>query len=208
MPMTASDLSVAASERGTGQYSAGEPDDALVIGVALDIPSPWREQLAQARLRFDDPSTPLIPPHITLLPPTTVPAWQCDAVMAHLARVAEDCPPFDMRLRGTATFRPVSPVVFVAVVDGISGCERLERGVRSGVLLRRRQFPYHPNVTVAHDVPDEVLDAAFEELDGFSARFRAESFTVSQQGDDGTWSPLGEFALRGAALGLSRQARV
>ena len=199
---------MAGSDRASVQPLAGAPDDHVVIGVALEIPQPWRDELSEARTRFADPHAPVIPPHITLLPPTSISQWQVDAVTAHLSRVADDCPAFDVRLRGTATFRPVSPVVFIAVVDGISGCERLERGVRSGVLLRRRVFPYHPHVTVAHDVSDELLDEAFEELDGFSARFRAETFSVSTQGADGEWSLLDEFTLRGAALGPARRARV
>ena len=182
--------------------------DSVVLGVAIDIPEPWGTQLVDARERYLDPTQPLIPPHITLLPPTIIPDWQRDSVLAHCARVAEDCPPFDIRLRGTATFRPVSPVVFLSVVEGISGCEQLERGVRSGVLLRRRQFPYHPHVTVAHDVSDDELDRAFEDLDEFSAKFTAESFTVSQLGLDGRWSVIDEFHLRGASLAPLRRSRI
>ena len=182
--------------------------DALVVGVAVVVPEPYRAELAAARGRYDAPDTVPIPPHITLLPPTTIESWQRDAVFAHLARVADDCPPFEVRLRGTATFRPVSPVVFVSLVDGISGCERLERGVRSGVLLRRRPFPYHPHVTVAHDVPDEVLDAAFDDLDTYSARFRVESFTLARLTDSGEWDVLRDFPLRGSPLLAARSSRV
>ena len=39
-----------------------------------------------------------------------------------------------MRLRGTGTFRPVSPVVFVNVAEGISRCELLADAVRRGPL--------------------------------------------------------------------------
>jgi hypothetical protein len=42
--------------------------------------------------------------------------------------------PFEVHLRGSATFRPVSPVVFVPLVRGISECERVEAQVRSGPL--------------------------------------------------------------------------
>ena len=198
--MSASGLFVAVSESASVR-------DPLVVGVAVNVPPPWGEQLAQARARFTDTNAPFVAPHITVLAPTTVPAWQLDSVQAHLARVAEDCPAFDVRLRGTATFRPVSPVVFIAVVEGISGCERLERSVRSGVLLRRRPFPFHPHVTVAHDVSEESLDEAYESLDEFSARFRAESFTLSTQHESGQWTVLADSALRGASLGPARDRR-
>ena len=74
--------------------------------------------------------------------------------------MAEEEQPFDIELRGTGTFRPVSPVVFVQLARGIGGCERLEQRVRPGPLTRDLPFPYHPHVTVAHDVADEALDRA------------------------------------------------
>ena len=74
-----------------------------------------------------------------------------------------------MQLRGTGTFRPVSPVVFVPLVQGIGECERLEARCASGPLDRELPFPYHPHVTVAHDVAHPALDAVYEELAGYEA---------------------------------------
>jgi len=182
-------------------------DQPVVVGVAIDVPPPWRDELAAALRRFSDPGTPCVPPHITVLPPTSVASHQLASVREHVARVAGSCPPFDVRLRGTATFRPVSPVVFISVVEGISGCERLERGMRSGILLRRQRFPYHPHVTVAQEVADDVLDEAYDSLDGFAARFRADTLTLSRQEADGRWAVVEEFELRGAALAPTRVRR-
>ena len=74
-----------------------------------------------------------------------------------------------MRLRGTGTFRPVSPVVFVTVAEGISQCEALADAVRRGPLETDLLFPYHPHVTVAHHLDDDVMDQAFDELAASSA---------------------------------------
>jgi 2'-5' RNA ligase len=177
------------------------------VGVAISVPEPWGSMLKDRRAEYGDPLARAIPTHITLMPPTQVTAAQLPAVQAHLERVSSAGAAFLLRLRGTATFRPVSPVVFVAVVDGIAGCERLERAVRSGVLLRRRRFPYHPHVTVAHDLPDEMLDRAYEELDHVDARFAVDAFTLYLQGPDGVWSPERIFPLRGRPLGHSRSPR-
>jgi 2'-5' RNA ligase len=81
----------------------------------------------------------------------------------------------------------VSPVVFVALSRGISGCEQLQRAVRSGRLERDLEFPYHPHVTVAHDLPDDALDHAYEALSGFEARFTVSSFALYVHGADGVW---------------------
>ena len=46
--------------------------EAKTIGVAIDIPAPWGEQLQNWRAEFGDPMAKAIPPHITLLPPTAL----------------------------------------------------------------------------------------------------------------------------------------
>ena len=74
-------------------------------------------------------------------------------------------------LRGTGTFRPVSPVVFVQVAGGIAECEQLERAIRGGPLHRDLAFHYHPHVTVAHHVDEAAMDRAFEDLAGYTCTF-------------------------------------
>src|SRR5262245_22242681 len=119
------------------------------IGVAIAIPEPWAAELQQHRASFGDPQAGAIPTHITLVPPTEV-GDDLPDVEKHLATIASDHQPFRLRLRGTATFRPVSPVVFIVVTEGISACEMLAASARSGPLAQDLTFPYHPHVTVAH----------------------------------------------------------
>jgi 2'-5' RNA ligase len=99
-----------------------------------------------------------------------------------------------VHLRGSGTFRPVSPVVFVPLVEGISACELLERDVRSGPLSREVKFPYHPHVTVAHEVSEELLDLGFTELAGYDARFHVWGFTLFERGRDEVWRPQRDFS--------------
>ena len=70
---------------------------------------------------------------------------------------------------------------------------RSEAQVRSGPLQRDLKFPYHPHVTVAHDVGDEMLDRAFEELASYNAQFRVWGFTMFEQGRDKVWRPQRDF---------------
>ena len=88
----------------------------------------------------------------------------------------------------------MSPVVFVQLARGIGGCERLEQRVRSGPLARELPFPYHPHVTVAHDVADEALDRAFAELADYSAQFSVWGFSLYEH-VDGVWRPQRDFPL-------------
>ncbi|RJK95276.1 2'-5' RNA ligase family protein [Vallicoccus soli] len=165
------------------------------IGVAIAIPEPWGGDLRRRRADLGDPLAASVPTHVTLLPPTQVDEAALDAVDAHLRRVAAGAAPFDLHLRGAGTFRPVSPVVFVQVARGIGGCERLEEAVRSGPLARSLDFPYHPHVTVAHHLPDDVLDRAYDELGAYDAAFRVERFSLYVHGADEVWRPHRDYPL-------------
>ncbi len=162
------------------------------VGVAVGIPEPYKSQLQEARERYGDPNAADVPPHVTLLPPTLMEGLQLPIVEQHLRKVAASRSPFALRLAGTGTFRPVSPVVFVTVAAGVDQCEQLERAVRGGPVRRRLKFPYHPHVTIAHDVRAELLERALTEMAGFDAEFLVSSFQLFEQVQD-VWRPLEEY---------------
>ena len=172
--------------------------DTAVLGVVVSVPDPWAQLLVEWRGKCGDPQASLVPPHVTLLPPTEVRACDRALISAHLAEVAAAHPPFDMHLSGTGTFRPVSEVVFVAVARGIADCELIATDVRTGPLERPLNFPYHPHVTVAHDVPGDMLDMAYAGLAEVHAEFRVESFTEFEQLPGGSWAVAREYPLTGA----------
>ena len=166
------------------------------IGVAIAIPEPWATDLQAQRASFGDPQASAIPTHITLVPPTDV-GDELDAVEKHLTEVATQQSSFRLRLRGTATFRPVSPVVFIAVSEGISACELLAQAARSGPLEQELTFPYHPHVTVAHHLDEAALDHAYETLADFDCAFEVSDFHHYQHGDAGVWRPATTYPLSG-----------
>jgi 2'-5' RNA ligase len=173
--------------------------ETAVLGVVVSLPEPWAQLLVEWRSKCGDPQASLVPPHVTLLPPTEVPVGDRTAISAHLAAVAAAHAPFDLHLAGTSTFRPVSEVVFVAVVKGMPECERIATDVRRGPLARPLSFPYHPHVTVAHDVPTDMLDMAATGLAELRAEFRVDSFTEFEQLPGGAWGVAREYPLTGAA---------
>ncbi|MGY1834088.1 2'-5' RNA ligase family protein [Blastococcus sp. SYSU DS0510] len=180
-----------------GRLATG-PETA-VLGVIVPVPEPWSALLVDWRTKVGDPQAALVPPHVTLLPPTEVPVADRDAITEHLAAVAAAHPPFDMHLAGTGTFTPVSDVVFVTVARGIGNCELLANDVRQGPLARSLSFPYHPHVTVAHDVPADMLELAYCGLQDLSAEFRVEHFTEFEQSAAGSWVVAREYPLTGPA---------
>lgn len=166
------------------------------IGVALAIPEPWATELQDYRTSVGDLTATQIPTHITLIPPIDVATDDLPAVTEHLTAVAGTMDGFKVHLRGTGTFRPVSPVVFVTLVEGISRCEQLAKAVRRGPLAVDLNFPYHPHVTVAHHLGDAQLDRAFADLAGFECEFTAEAFSLYVHDEGAGWQPSQEFALQ------------
>lgn len=167
------------------------------VGVALPIPEPWGSELQSRRVEYGEQRALYIPTHVTLLPPTSIDVDLVADLRTHLASVAAQIPPFQVILRGTGTFRPVSQVVFVQVAEGVSLCEQLEREVRSGPVERHLEFPYHPHVTVAHDVDEDTLERAFTELADFQCTFVADRFRMYLHHGDEMWHAVDEFDLTG-----------
>jgi len=168
------------------------------IGVAVAIPDPWGQQLQDYRLSLGDETATKIPTHITLVPPTDIAEDLLPAVEAHLTEVAAAMPAYEIHLRGTGTFRPVSPVVFVSLVEGISQTEQLAAAVRNGPLATELEYPFHPHVTIAHHLDEHSLDLAFNDLATFECVFTAGEFHLYRHDEETGWAPDVDFSLRPA----------
>ena len=155
----------------------------VTIGVAVPIPEPFLAELGAYRERFGDPQAHAIVAHITLVPPMAVRDEQhMSAVLGHLGHVTYRLRPFPLVLAGAGTFRPVSPVVFVPLETGEEEVRAIEAVVRRGPLDRALEFPFHPHVTVAHDVEEPWLDEAFDAMDSYRAAFDVASLGLFVQG--------------------------
>ena len=119
-----------------------------------------------------------------------------EGMRGRLERVADKHHPFEVHLRGTATFRPVSPVVFVVLSEGISECELLSESVRVELEAAEPRFPYHPHVTIAHDVSEEALDLAYYTLQDFDARFEVSTCSLYVHDERSGWVRERELELR------------
>jgi 2'-5' RNA ligase len=187
-----------AAQPGPAQPGPAQGGPTTRIGVAIDVPEPWGSALTRRRAEAGDPQAAYTPAHVTLLGPTEVATEALPTVEKHLEAVAAGQRPFAIHLRGTGTFRPVTEVVFVTLVVGISECELLAEAIAAAdEVSRQSRFPYHPHVTVAQDVPAEALDAVFEDLSGFSCKFPVAAFTLFSHGGEGPWRPRRDFPLGG-----------
>lgn len=167
--------------------------ESTTIGVSIAVPEPYGRLLQERRAGFGDPAAYAIPTHITLLPPTEVAIPELPRFGLHLSRVAAGNRSFRMRLDGTDSFRPLSPVVYVRVAEGAVECAALQEAVRSGPVERELQFPYHPHVTVAHGIAEDAMDRARDELATFTASWTAGGFALYEQGADGVWRKLRDY---------------
>ena len=172
------------------------------IGVAIAVPDPWGGWLQEYRSELGDDTASGIPTHVTLLPPFVIDQDDLPKIEQHLAEASAMHHAFGIHLRGTGTFRPVSPVVFVTLAEGISECEQLAFSVRRGPLSADQMFPYHPHVTVAHHLDDDTLDRAFERPRVVRVRLRRRPVLTSTcTGHRAGWVPTRDFALTAAAGG-------
>ena len=175
------------------------PAGTTTIGVAIAVPDPWGAELQAYRTALGDARAAGIPTHVTLVPPQGIAPEDQVVVEQHLTEASATNSAFRIHLRGTGTFRPVSPVVFVTVAEGISACEALAWSVRRGPLDTDRTFPYHPHVTVAHHLADEVLDRAFAELADFECDFVVDRFSLYVHDPKDGWVPTRDFTLTAGA---------
>lgn len=167
----------------------------ITIGVAIAVPEPHGSLLREKRAEYGDPMAETVPSHVTLMPPAVIVKDELEGVCETLQMAALSLAQFPMRLRGTGTFRPVSPVVFVAVSQGISYTELLASAVRGRLGAPEPEFPFHPHVTVAHHLPDDVLDRAYADLAAFECEFRVEDFALYVQDAVEGWTPYRHFRL-------------
>ncbi|PBC84569.1 2'-5' RNA ligase [Streptomyces sp. 2224.1] len=180
----------------------------VTLGVSIAVPEPYGSFLQRKRADFGDLAAPGIPTHITLLPPTEVSADALPGIERHLAEVAAGCRSFPLRLEGTGTFRPLSPVVYVKVTEGVTDCTALQARIRaaSGPCARELQFPYHPHVTVAHGIDEAAMDRAQAGLRDFCATWTIGGFALYEQGPDAVWRLEREYPFGPRTAAVPRQA--
>jgi 2'-5' RNA ligase len=142
-------------------------------------------ELRSWRASFGDPMAAVVPAHITLV--TTTPTDNWEGTLEHVRRVALEQRPFTVTLRGTGTFRPVSPVVFVTLDGGFAECVALHEKLQTGPLERELPFGYHPHVTVAQDVSETSMDAAEVKLRDYEATFPVRTMGLYEHDKTGVW---------------------
>ncbi len=157
------------------------------LGVVIGVPEPWISQITEARLAMGDALALKVPAHITVVPPIPISRDKREEVFEHIRSVAMAHRPFRLALEGTGTFEPISPVAFLRVTQGATQCCQLAEDIRSGPLDYQPRFPYHPHVTLAHNVTPEFLREAVEWGKNFEASWMVPGIRLDRVDRDGSY---------------------
>lgn len=181
---------------GIGQSGASPAPQHDSVGVIITMPPDLADELGRWRSRYAKQDTIAVPAHITLVSGRALVRW-ADAAQ-HVREVARNTTPFKVSLRGTGTFLPVSPVVFLNLVDGVQECRDLHELLLEGPVEHLLDFGFYPHLTIAHDLDAETMTRAQIEMADFAADFEVASIGLYDYADDG-WVLREELSLGGKA---------
>lgn len=179
---------------GIGQSGASPAPHPDSLGVIISMPPELARELSAWRELFGGPAVAAIPPHVTLVSGRAKGSWAEAA--EHVRAVARTAAPFDVSLRGTGTFAPISPVVFLNLVQGVENCLDLHEQLLAGPVEHMLDFEFHPHLTIAHDLDEDAMARAEREMADFAADFRVNTIGLYDY-THGGWSLREELKLGG-----------
>ncbi|ALE05070.1 hypothetical protein AL755_05520 [Arthrobacter sp. ERGS1:01] len=179
---------------GIGQSGASPAPHLDSLGVIISMPPGLATELNRWRESFAGPGAAAVPPHITLVSGRSNGSWNKAA--EHVRTVAASGKPFTVSLRGTGTFAPLSPVVFLNLEAGVEECVTLHEELLAGPVEHLPDFDFRPHLTVAHDLDDDAMARAESELADFSADFTVRSIGLYDYSQGG-WALREELTLGG-----------
>jgi 2'-5' RNA ligase len=158
---------------GIGQSGSSPAPHADSLGVIISLPAELAAEIGARRARYAGPGAAVVPPHITLVSGRATDSW--DDAACYVREVAAAGEPFTLSLRGTGTFEPLSPVVYLNVESGAENCAKLHDALLEGPVEHLLDFDFHPHLTVAHDLDADAMEQAKDEMADFTADFEVTS---------------------------------
>lgn len=145
--------------------------DELLLGVYVNLPQPWSAFISNKRMEIGDSLAENCAPHITLLPPTPVAKSQLNTFLKDLKHIADTSKSFWVGLDSSSNFLPVSTVSFIKVSYGYDECKVLHDKIYGCVENASPRFPFHPHVTLAHNISVEKIRDIQSDFSDFKAAF-------------------------------------
>jgi hypothetical protein len=180
---------------GPAAQSGGERQN--LFALVIYIPDPLGRFLDDLRRELVPHCNPHA--HVSVLPPRglSVP-WTIASEQARA--LTEGWAPFDIELTSVEMF-PATEVIYIEIGRGASEMRSLHSAMNSGVLEWNEPFVYHPHITLAQDIPHDLVaeftQAAHRHWTEYRGPrvFRAERAVFVQNAGDNCWVDLAEYSL-------------
>ena len=134
--------------------------------LAITLPKEFEAEVERQRRRFAAPKTA---PHITLIPPFTWPGAGLDLEQIVLASV-QGTSPFDIQAEGIGRFG--RRVIYISVersTELMTLYQNLASGLaEQGVIVRDKDRPYRPHITLATRLSPGEFNHYMEELKDYA----------------------------------------
>jgi 2'-5' RNA ligase len=157
-------------------------------------------QFLEALRRELHPALPHSGAHLTILPPRLLNGSEEEALAA-LQTLGRQSSPFHVTLGDVETFLPVTPTVYVRVLDGAEHMRALHQVLNTGALASCEIWPYSPHLTIVKmETPADAQAALtlarshWQGYQGTRSAYVSELAFVREQAD-ATWTDLGHVSL-------------
>jgi 2'-5' RNA ligase len=121
------------------------------------------------------PKSPDFAAHVTLLPPRCMQGDEADA-LDYLKQACLDLEPFEITLGEVETFIPITPTLFIRVLEGARKMIEIHSRLNRAGLESLEQWPYMPHLTIAKMETQEQAQIA-----SLAAQERWNKFTGSRR---------------------------
>jgi len=173
-----------------------------VFALVAYIPDPLGRFLDDLRKELVPHCNPHA--HVSVLPPRSL-GVRWEQASARVRTILEGWKPFDLELGGIRVF-PVTDVVYIEVGAGAAELRRMHDTMNADSLAFQEPFPYYPHVTLAQEIPHQLLpelgELARRRWNEYRGRraFCVERAMFVQNTLSDAWIDLAEFALGAVAL--------
>jgi 2'-5' RNA ligase len=162
------------------------------------IPDPLGKFLDDLRLALVPGCDPHA--HVTLMPPRFLPSTE-ELAWQHILDQTSHVAAFELEALDIHVF-PKTNVVYIELGEGRDTLVDLHTALNRGALAYDEPYPYHPHITLAQEVPVEMVDgivvAAREAWSSapYSRRFPVERLTFVRNIGCNQWLDLNTVELR------------
>jgi 2'-5' RNA ligase len=132
----------------------GQPGEQQTLGhfaLVSYIPDPLARFLDELRVALTPGAKPRA--HVTILPPRPLHNELKDAVR-QMAEESRSVHPFRVEMGEIQVF-DASHVVYLEITHGANELRELYTLLNRGALAYKENFPYHPHITIAQDIPPD-----------------------------------------------------